>query len=199
MFIEKHGQALKTAKETAVQNATNTTSISTARTKTNTASGIVNNLAYLNTSYNQSAVNVSQIESDYNNLADRLDCNANAYFDLSVNVTLPNTGILQIGTNISFQKSYGTKLILATGLSYRHTTYGGGNTFNLYYDIGAGWTLWDKFNYKVQNYVEFNQFYIKLLDVSTGAKTIRIGASDLSGDASKGAIHSVSLTAYEVS
>lgn len=200
MFIEKHGQALKTAKETAVQNATNTTSINTTNTNINTTSGVVNDLVYLNTSYNQSASNVSQLQTDYNNLADRLGCNVEYRNDLYFDYTPPTSGTaLLTGFSLGFLKSYGTKLVLSLGLTYYHRSFDGGNAFNIYYDIGAGWVLWDKFYYDSIKSAELKKFYAVLLNVSSGSKTIKVGISDLTGNANSGEIASASFAVYEIS
>lgn len=200
MFIEKYGKALKTAKETAVQNTTNTSNISTTNTNINTTSGVVNNLLYLNTSYNETVPKVNQLQSDYNNLADRLSCDADCRSDLYFDYTLPTSGTGQL-TNFLFyfNKSYGTKLILSLGLTYVHRSYGGGNAFKIYYDLGAGWVFWDNFNYEVQDYAEFKKFYLVLSNVESGSKTVRVGVSDLTGNAGNGEIASAAFAVYEIS
>lgn len=199
MFIEKDGQSLRTAKAAAAQNTINTNTTNTITTRMNTASGAVNNLVFINNSYNTTSGNVTQAQIRYNRLIDRITSSDISDYVLYFNFKAPATGIAEItAVTNTIQKSYGSKLLLSAGITYENTRFGGGNAFELYYDVGSGWVLWDRFYYRIEDSAQFNQFYTIISSLPQGNITIKIGMKDLSGESNYGEISEINFTALEV-
>ena len=184
MFIERHGQSLKNAKDSIASNGATDSGITTANGKVLVAQDILSDFVELNNSYIALDNRKNLLVTAYNNLYDRFTCNVRSYNDFD-NKDLLSTGIMQIA-DLSFPKSYETELILDLALTFRHRSYDG-NTFKLYYDIGTGngWQLWATVYYRLINYSQHYQLYEIFTNVPAQTLQIKVGIEDLSGDVNR--------------
>lgn len=188
MLIEKFGEDLKIANQSLNQAVSDRATLDSLDINLQQNQEIVEDLVYLNTSFQTSESNYNQLVADYNTLYDKVTCFYHVASDIFYDFSLPQNVIHEIpGTYVAYNKSpAGNDLILSLGLSIRDTqTVNYREICELFYDMGSGWVSLGRTFYTITGMAQFFQLDVIFTSITPGPSTFKLGIENRSGTSTR--------------